>query len=126
MNSFVGGLVLMVPLLLAQMPSASDTKMGVQWLVGAAAAAVMFNQVAQAWKTMTGKFSKMSEPEGGYRTRHDCIEIHKALHADRVKVQDGLAQADTALRLELREDIKGIHRRIDDVLTAVANIGGQQ
>jgi len=122
MSSVLSAIVPLVPALLAQMPTTTDTDRGMQWFVGAACFAVIFNQVAQAWKTMTGKFNRTQEPDGGYRARKDCIEIHKGLNADRRETFNKLTAADNALRLEMRDDIKGIHARIDDLFEAIGSI----
>ena len=111
------------PFILAAIaPPADDRSMAVWWLLGLAAAALIFNQVADAWGKLTGRFSRDASPEGGFRSRKDCIEIHQQLNQNREKVQDSLMNADTELRKEIREDITGVHKRLDAVLTALVEI----
>lgn len=84
--------------------------------------AMLINQGVPAWQRLMGRFST-DAPEGGYRTRHDCIGIHKSLNEHRQQITQQLMDADKQVRAELKTDIAGLHRRIDNVQAQVAATG---
>lgn len=124
MQGIISGVIALSPIAFAAAAPDSDpsTTSALTWIAGAAAAAVIFNQVSEAWGRMTGKFSQDESPVGGYRGRHDCIEIHKALNTNREKCREKLEASDHDLRLEIKDDIEGMHRRLDAVLIAVTTL----
>jgi hypothetical protein len=93
------------------------------WLVGLAAVAVAFNQVASAWSRITGRFQ---ERTGGDRlvTEEMCRRQHDT-SARAYKDQEATHSARTEnLRVEIKSDFKGVHNRIDDVMGAVRALEG--
>ena len=97
-------------------PEAAGAGILVWWLIGLAGVAVILNQVAGAWRNMTGRFQEKESPHQ-YRKREDCLQIHAGIKHDITALRNQSEQSDTALRLEVKEDIGGIHRRIDGLQT---------
>jgi hypothetical protein len=90
-----------------------DRALALFWIAGLTAAAVIFNQVFQAWGSLTGRFARRIEGDPVV-TQLACKEEHKREEQRREN-----------LRLEVKQDVRGIHSRIDDVLAAVAAVRGE-
>ena len=96
------------------------------WIAtGLLVVAMLINQGVPAWQRLMGRAaaSPTDDPEGGYRTRKDCIGIHKSLNEHRERISQQLMDADKQVRAELKADISGLHRRIDNVQAQVAANG---
>ena len=92
------------------------------WILGLAGCAVAFNQVSQAWRRVTGGFETRAAGTE-HRKRADCIEIHKTVTSSLKDIARDSAESDDRLRREIKTDIDGVHRRIDDVQKAVSKQG---
>ena len=96
----------------------------VWWLIGLAAVAVGFNQIASAWGRLTGRWQERPTgerlvTEEACRRRHENHENHDE------SVKGAQAARIETLRLEVKEDVKGIHNRIDDIMGAVRDLRGR-
>jgi hypothetical protein len=112
----------LLPLVLAQSVGANSAPQFGWWLLGLAAAAVLLNQLAQAFRNLTGRFVER-EPEGGFRRRSDCIAIHEKLASQLAEICSNMRSATEAQRKESRDDMGGVHRRIDALQTQISNLG---
>lgn len=83
------------------------------WLLGAAGVAVLLNQIITAWRNLTGNLRESPPPATTYRKRDDCLAIHNELKADLGKLSSRIEITDADQRKIQREDINGVHRRID-------------
>jgi hypothetical protein len=117
------------PALVAQVTPSSIVPapfLALLWIAtGLLVVAMLINQGVPAWRVLMGSAPAAPDdsPEGGYRTRHDCIGIHKSLNEHRERISQQLIEADKAVRAELKADISGLHRRIDNVQAQVAANG---
>ncbi len=115
---------LSLPVLAQLAPAPDDRSAAIWWLVGLAAVAVAFNQIATAWGRLTDRFS--SRPTGaGLVTDDRCRFEHEKVGKAMERIDANHVARSEDLRQEIKSDIKGVHARIDDVLRAVSDIGGQ-
>jgi bifunctional pyridoxal-dependent enzyme with beta-cystathionase and maltose regulon repressor activities len=112
----------------SQTPSSapdSSTAVGIWWLVGASCAAVIFNQLSDAWQKLTGRF-KEREPNGPeYVTRQACHTAHTQTETHFKEMENRVEAKVTEIRGIFREDIQGVHNRINDVLEKVSELKGK-
>jgi len=87
---------------------------GVLWIVGLVGAAIAFNQLVQGWNNLTRNSASVSGASEA-RKRSDCIEIHKVANTRMKDIEGSIDDSKTSLRLEIKKDIDGVHRRIDDL-----------
>jgi hypothetical protein len=132
---------LTAPVMLAQISMPVSTPAVVQiffWIALAVlVSAALINQVGPAWDRITSGFQRRQTPPAsipralgsedertfGARMRQDCIAIHKALGEDRERTLEALRTADEGVRKEIKDDIVGIHRRIDNVQAQMQAVG---
>jgi len=109
----------LLPIVLAQL-GGEGTNTLLWWILGLAGAAVLLNQLALAYRNLTGRFEEKNG-SSGYRRRSDCMEIHRdekrAFNDFARKSEEG----DQQLRLEIKGDISGVHRRIDGLQQQITN-----
>ncbi len=158
MSDIISASAAMAPLVLAQAATAQPDQPAVWWILGLAGTAVIFNQLAQSWKTITNRFKEREQPGPHVATIEDCEKRHLTIdnHLSEMERQavcrgeklreETLARAEklreealdrgellrketeaaaTALRLELKRDIEGVHSRVGDILKAVSRIEGK-
>lgn len=114
MNDAISSALALAPLALAQTPAIGATELG-QWLLAAAAVAVIANQGMAFFKNILGGFArKRSAPDEASPTQESCDQKHAKV--------DARAEA---LRMEIKNDIKGIHTRIDAILAATSRLEGK-
>lgn len=114
------------PLILGQVPQVSATELG-QWLFCAACVLVILNYAMSFWKNITGGLKETPPPAQTYVQRTICkllhIGIEKKISEQSERIEK--AEEDThSLRLEMKNDVKGIHDRINEVFKAVSRIEG--
>lgn len=119
MNNSITSFVSLAPLALGQMPAVSSTELG-SWLLAAAAVAVIANQAILLWRNISGGLKEMPPPADTYVTKTVCKIIHSEVAKNLAQNEDHIE----GLRREIKEDVKGIHNRINDVLTAVSRLQG--
>ena len=130
MSDILHGFVSLSPLILASVAQASETaaqapandQFTVWWLLGLAGAAVMFNQSAQAWKTLTGRMQRTPD-ESQPRLRKDCIEVHKlntqrlnAIEAENRDEHAALRHEFAAYQESWRAEVKTDFREVFNIL----------
>lgn len=122
MNSeLLTSLAALIPCTVAQIGGLQSDSSLMWWLLGLAFIAVIFNQAAAAWKTLSQRFEE--KPAGNqYRSRRDCIEIHADLKQDIKEMNRRSEENDNALRLEVKNDVRGIHGRLDLTNTRIADM----
>jgi len=104
-----------LPLLpLAMAPSVGDSNVVVMWILGLAGVAVIFNQVATAWKTMTTGLKEQPTPSQTYATKSDCATRHT-----------NMEQRDSEREARHEAQVTAIHNRINQVLAAVSRLEGR-
>ena len=112
MNDLTGSIIPLAPFILAQFSAVTDAEIG-KWLLIATAICVSINQLLGVWqKLFPGKYEQEAKIARG--------RLHKRIDATGLRLEEKTQ----SLRLEVKEDIKGIHSRIDDVLTAVSELNG--
>lgn len=96
----------------------TDTELGKALLI-IMALAVIVNQV---WTVVEKVIDRVkTKPTDLTGLAAICDERHYKINADIVKVASDLAD----LRQEMREDIKAVHQRTDDILRAVSRVEGK-
>ena len=148
MNSIIPTISGLLPLAIGAVaaPQDTETTVAVWWIIGAAGAAALFNQLVSAWNNLTGRFkSEGTGPE--YVTRVNCHEAHqkteavlKASDAQREKsiadleekientfnrLDEKLESKQNEMRTIVRADISGVHQRVDAILAAVSELKGK-
>jgi hypothetical protein len=95
----------LIPLAAAvSMPSQENA--AIWWILGLAGVAVMFNQVTQAWRSLTGRM--VERPSGeDFQPKHECEQ-----------------KMDSARR-EAKADMENLHSRINIVLREVSQVCGE-
>jgi len=121
LNGILSSAIALSPVLLAQVASnetgqaPGGTMTAVIWaLVALTAISVIFNQIAQSWRTMTGKFAE-KPATGGSRSRDDCLGIHKALNVRLKEMETESRSSDDKLRAEIKSDLNGLFSRMNSV-----------
>ena len=115
----------LVPLVLAQFIGGEAAGKGaLLWLLGLAAAAVIFNQVVMAFRNMTGRFAERV-PGAGFQTREGCATVQQHVTARIDAAEQRSDTRDETLRREIKEDVKGVHKRSDQILAAVSRLEGK-
>jgi len=123
--------VALIPLSLAQIPDSTPAGMG-NWLVECAAVLAIVYLVISLWKIISGHFAAREEPPREYVTAAACSEKHRdhseeldEIRAEAHKRIEAIYGEIKSTRLETKNDIQAVHSRINDVLQAVADLGGQ-
>lgn len=126
MNDLLTPVSGLLPLVMAQIasPGPDDRSLAVWWLLGLAAAAVIFNQLSDAWRKLTGRFKEREQPGPHYVLHSTCIDSHNKLEATLREIDEGHEERTEALRRELKADTGGVHKRVDEVLKAVSRVEG--
>lgn len=115
-------LIPILPLVLGQMPSVSATELG-QWLFCAACVLVILNYGISFWKNISGGLQKkQSARDDVYPSLSDCERKHSAISSQISELSTDAQSRSENLRLELKEDIKGIHKRIDAVFNGILRL----
>jgi len=126
MNSILPALTGLLPIAIASVASQeSETSLGVWWILGAAAAAVMFNQLITAWNNLTGRFKERENNGPEYVTRQACHEAHEKLENCLKEQEHAFETKLTEFRNEFGRGIKGVHQRVDSILSAVSELKGR-
>ena len=108
---------------LAQVPAATRSDI-VTVLLGGAALAVIANQVQQLWRSNTSAFRRESGTVE-YQSRENCDKMHAGLGSQLSNMDRAATNRVDALRLEIKQDMGGVHRRVDEILAAVSDLAGQ-
>lgn len=132
MNDTISAAAALAPLVLAQVPSVSATELG-QWLLVGAALAVIANQGMSFFKNLTGQFARKNPaPADSQTSVAECIQKHAALDGKHAALSAQIVQVTSdsearseKLRLEVKNDVKGIHQRIDSILAGVSRLEGK-
>lgn len=125
MNNAISSALSLAPIVLAQSPAIGATELG-QWLLAGAAVAVIANQGFSFFRNVTGGFQrKQSTSDDTYTPTSVCNKQHTGLTAQIAKLSTDAEARSEKLRLELKDDVKGIHKRIDDVLRGVSRLEGK-
>ena len=82
-----------------------------------------FNQIASAWGRLTGRYAERANGER-LVTEDMCRRRHDVASATAEKDRAGVDRKIEDLRLENKNDFKGVHSRIDDVMGAVRGLDG--
>ena len=109
---------------LAQVPAATRSDI-VTVLLGGAALAVIANQVQQLWRSNTSAFRRESAGAVEYQSRENCDKMHAGLGSQLSNMDRAATNRVDALRLEIKQDMGGVHRRVDEILAAVSDLAGQ-
>ena len=133
MNNLLSTGLSLSPIMLAQfVPSASHSQI-LTVLLGGAALLVIANQAFSFWKNATGNLKEIPPPAQTYVPITRCAEEHKKNADEHTSMAATLRtigaealQRSDAVRKEIKDDVKGIHARIDDVLKAVSRLEGRQ
>lgn len=123
LSSTIGGLL---PLGIAASlpPEPSDTTQAVWWIVGAASAAVIFNQLVTAWNNLTGRFKEKEGAGPEYVSRVACHQAHDKLSVVLKEIDQQHERRTEALRLEQKKDMVGLHDKINTVAIITGEIRG--
>ena len=124
MNNTISSLASLLPLCMAQLPAAKPTEIGT-WLLSAAAVTVIASQGIALWNQITGRFKERETSGPSYVQVRDCTRSHTDLATTIEKQEDRHQQRTEALRLEIKNDIKGVHDRINEVLAGVSRVEGK-
>lgn len=119
MTDSISSSIGLAPLVLAQMPVANRSEVLIV-LLGIAALAVIFNQVAAAWKTLTRGLKESPPPAQTYRALIDCDDRHDSID----QALTAAAGRDEALRLEIKRDIGGVHEKINRAIECIGELRG--
>jgi len=107
----ISAAIALAPIVAAGMLGEAQTNAALWWILGAAGAAVMLNQLVQAWRNMTGGMLRKPDDDQA-RKRTDCIEIHKRTN-NRINGLEAESEAgDTSLRLEIKADMTAISKEL--------------
>jgi hypothetical protein len=79
MSDIISASAAMAPLVIAQAASSQPEQPAVWWILGLAGVAVVFNQIAQSWKTITNRFKEREQPGPHVATIEDCEKRHQTL-----------------------------------------------
>lgn len=124
----VSSALALTPLVLGQfLPSVSSGELG-QWIVVAAAVAIIANQGASLWKTMTGGLKEKPPPAETYMTKTLCASQHAGLERQMESGSNrmgGLEASIKELRQEFKADMRGMHDRTNAILAGVARLEGR-
>lgn len=111
-----------VPLLpLAAAGSLLGNNAVVMWLLGLAGVAVIFNQLAQAYKTLTKGMKEYPPPAQTYTTKVDCASKHNLINA---KFSELKTREEGRDRVQ-EQRVTAIHNRINEVLAGVSELRGE-
>lgn len=114
----------LTPLVLAQMPNIGANELG-QWLLAAAAAAVIANQGMAFFRNVTDSFAKKRAPRAeNSPSEEDCLKRHLALDQRLLSAESAFIVKIEQLRLEMKDDNRRVHNRVDEVVKGVARIEG--
>jgi hypothetical protein len=61
----------------------------------------------------------------GYQTVNHCASMHAQIKSDMDRTEARHEARTEALRIEIKEDVKGVHGRIDDVMRGLSRIEGK-
>ena len=101
------------------------TELG-QWLLVAAAAAVIANQGTTCFKNLIAGLQKKHTPRSeGMPDMAFCDERHHDIDGRITGLDRILSSKLDAMRTEMKSDLKGVHSRVDDVMKGVARIEGK-
>jgi hypothetical protein len=120
----VSSALALAPLVLAQMPAVSANELG-QWLLAAAAAAVIANPGMAFFRGVTDAFARKRAPRNeDSPTIEECNKRHTALDSRLVETSALFIARIEQLRLEMKDDNQRVHNRVDEVVRGVARIEG--
>ncbi len=140
MNSLLSSVSGLLPLAIASIASSesadAQTSTGVWWILGAAGAAVIFNQLVTAWNNLTGRFKEREGTGPQYQRVEVCEAMHKTItdaieeverrQTHRMEETEQRHSVRTeGLRREIKGDVSGVHKRIDEVLKGVSRLEGK-
>lgn len=114
----------LAPLLLAQLGGVSSTQLG-DWLISGAAVMAMGYYGAMLWQSLTRGLRIEPPPSTTYATIANCRASREKIYDRMIVLDKAMDEKNSALRLEIKGDIRGVHSRIDDVLAAVSDVSGQ-
>lgn len=118
---FVGAGICGTPILAtAGINGITETELGKALLV-IMALAVIVNQVWTVAEKIIDRIKTKPADLTGLAGLEVCEERHNKINSDLAGLADDLAE----LKREMREDIKGMHRRTDDILRAVSRVEGK-
>lgn len=101
--------------------STADRNPAIWWMVGAAAAAVVFNQLSQSWDRLTGRFSRQNnDPQ--MQTAEGCKVIHQHLDEKMEAFCDRVTGAVEKLGRDAEERSSKLHSRIDPISQRVTAV----
>ncbi len=123
MNDAISASLALAPLALAQAPAIGATEIG-QWLLVAAAIAVIANQGMAFFRNLTSQFTKKPSSDS-YTSQMECEKKHAAIASQLDTFSTDAETRNEKLRLELKGDVQGIHKRIDDVLKGMSRLEGK-
>jgi hypothetical protein len=133
---------LSLPVLAQMLPQNTDRDAAVWVMVGLAGLAVIVNQVIAAWRNITGvqakreiqqpleikaaqEFAAKAHEHNEFQRLAHCKEMHSQIETQMRDEEERQDVRMDDLRREIKVDIGGVHKRIDAVLAAVSNLGGQ-
>jgi len=124
MNDLLSNVISLAILPLAASLPDSEQSAAIWWLFGLAAVAVVFNQVSAAWSRLSGRFAERQSDDPRPVSEAACKERHASADNRMATMESRIQKATEGLRLEVKQDVKGIHSRIDDILAAVHELRG--
>jgi hypothetical protein len=128
LSEHVSSALALTPLVLGQLlPQVSSGELG-QWIVVAAAAAVIANQGAALWKTLSGGLKEQPPPAETYMTKALCLAQHAGLDRRMESGSNRMSGIETSikeLRQEFKADMRGMHDRTNAILAGVARLEGR-
>jgi hypothetical protein len=105
--------------------SPSSENLAIWWILGAAGAAVILNNILDAWRKITGNFKERESAGPEYVQKSDCKDVHKTMTDQWEEAEQRHTTRTESLRQEIKSDIKGVHKRIDEILSAVSELKGK-
>lgn len=128
MNSLFPTIAGLLPIaigVVASQETSSSDSVTVWWILGAAGAATVFNQIVTAWNNLTGRFKEREGQGPEYITRANCHDAHKMTEQVIKELEAKMEAKVNELHALIREDVKGAHKRIDIILSAVSKLEGK-
>ena len=131
MNAGITSAATLVPIAVGALLPAEGTQEfnALVWILGLAAAAVMFNQISDAWQRMTGKFRRQGD---GAAEQRELEKVRQEFERKLEVRDDVLARKHSALRHKVeslatawREDLlkqtEGLNARLTSVQTHISH-----
>lgn len=109
------------PLVLAQIASVKgEHSVAVWWILGLAGAAVMFNQISEAWTRMTRRFQDRTPDGAQIQSVEECRRVHQGV----TKAFEDLDRDIEQVNVRTEERVGKIHSRLDGIVALLHELKG--